>query len=448
MAKIMETHYQIASEDRQTRSALLLNDGDGFTEPLAMAALKLAIWGAREIPRELSDRLEAEALARAPQHPVESWKSVLKGLRAAAPAKEKPRSPRPFWRRFTQKAALKSSGVSREFIDQLLADIKTHQGITRANREAYRGDGGDEDMRRIFWPSPAHARHPRSIFDEAPLARRIPLVTKSTAISSAGSCFAMEIAHWLQDNGFNYIITDPKPTGYRLPISSARWGTLFNAPSFRQLVEHAFGIRSLPKLLWRIERKNGPMIADPFREDIFFESLEEWEEDYEPHRAHARKALETAEVFIMTLGMAEVWFTRNSRFYCSRCHWGLASELVDHKVLTVDETVGELELMLGILRRYNPGVKIIISASPVPLHATFRGAECGVISANAYSKAVQRVSAEMFAARNKDVYYFPSYESVMHCTKNAWDEDQRHVSREAVAKVMQLFCDMFVAREP
>jgi hypothetical protein len=190
------------------------------------------------------------------------------------------------------------------------------------------------------------------------------------------------------------------------------------------------------------------VIADPFREDIVFSTVEEWEADYEPHRANARKALESAEIFIMTLGMAEVWRTRNSEFYCSRCHWGLASELVERKIMTVEETVAELEAMLGILRAHNPKVKIIISASPVPLHATFRGDEMSVITANAYSKAVQRLSAEMFARRNKDVFYFPSYESVMHCTQNAWDEDQRHVSRDAVAKVMRLFCDMFVAPQP
>ena len=116
-------------------------------------------------------------------------------------------------------------------------------------------------------------------------------------------------------------------------------------------------------------------------------------------------------------------------------------------MLTVEETVQELEAMLTILRAHNPKIKIIVSASPVPLHATFRGDECSVITANGLSKAVQRVSAEMFALRNKDVYYFPSFESVMHCTENAWDADQRHVSREAVGKVMKLFTDMFVAPE-
>jgi tetratricopeptide (TPR) repeat protein len=35
----------------------------------------------------------------------------------------------------------------------------------------------------------------------------------------------------------------------------------------------------------------------------------------------------------------------------------------------------------------------------------------------------------------------------MYCTKNAWDDDQRHVSRETVANVMRLFDKMFVKDE-
>ena len=436
----MEAARSSHDKDQWPGGTLVLNDGDGFGAPQAVESLKQSIWGHLQMPAWLSARLTEQALLRAPEHPVRTWKMVLKELRAAAKAKKKPSTLRRFWSRCC--GAGGASGqqeITRIQAEELLDAIKIHQAKTRINRAAYRGAGTEDDMRRIYWPNPLHSKRPRSLFDETPQAVRLPLITRSTAIVSAGSCFAMEIAHWLQDNGFNYVVTDPRTSGHRLPISSARWGTIFNAPSFRQLAEHAFGLRSVPKLLWKLENDHGKKIADPFREDVLFDSVEEWEADYEPHRANARKALEKAEIFIMTLGMAEVWFTRHSKFYMSRCNWGLTAELVDRKVLTVEETVQELEAMLGILRQYNPGLKIIVSASPVPLHATFRSEEYSVITANCYSKAVQRLAAEMFASRNEGVFYFPSYESVMYCT--------RDVSREAVGKVMNLFCDMFVARD-
>ena len=67
-----------------------------------------------------------------------------------------------------------------------------------------------------------------------------------------------------------------------------------------------------------------------------------------------------------------------------------------------------------------------------------------VVNANAHSKAVLRVAAENFCAANDGVYYFPSYEMVMHCLEDPWEADQRHVKRSAVTEVMKLFEAMFV----
>src|SRR5262249_41544891 len=103
--------------------------------------------------------------------------------------------------------------------------------------------------------------------------------------------------------------------------------------------------------------------------------------------------------------------------------------------------------MLDLLRTWNPEIRIIVSVSPVPLHATFRAADTHVVVANGHSKAVLRVAAEEFVKRNRDVYYMPAYEVVMHCTRHPWDEDQRHVSREAVANVMKVFRSLFVRQE-
>jgi hypothetical protein len=41
-------------------------------------------------------------------------------------------------------------------------------------------------------------------------------------------------------------------------------------------------------------------------------------------------------------------------------------------------------------------------------------------------------------------YYFPAYEAVMYGTRDAWEDDRRHVSPAAVARVMQLFQKVFL----
>jgi hypothetical protein len=125
----------------------------------------------------------------------------------------------------------------------------------------------------------------------------------------------------------------------------------------------------------------------------------------------------------------------------------LSSSLVERRVLTVDDNVRELERMLTLWRHHNPQLKLIVSVSPVPMLATFRGADMHVAAATGHSKSTLRLAAEAFAQRQRDVYYFPSFEKVMYCTRDPWDQDQRHVARHTVDGVMRLFDTMFVRRQ-
>ena len=203
-------------------------------------------------------------------------------------------------------------------------------------------------------------------------------------------------------------------------------------------------LRRLPKLLWS-QKVNGQVeFRDPFREDVIFKSLAEYESSYDAHLAAARRALLEAQVFVLTLGMNEVWRIKGENVVFSRSPWRIAAGVVERKVLTVEENVHELQQMLDLWRQHNSEVQLIVSVSPIPLHATFRGSEQHVVAANAHSKATLRLAAEEFCRRNRGVHYFPSYESVMYCTADAWQGDQRHVSPTAVDKVMQLFGRMFV----
>lgn len=323
--------------------------------------------------------------------------------------------------------------------------LKQHEAMTSANRNAYTPQVY-KNSKAVFWPDPTF-KDQRSLFTEIPYARTFNMIGRDAAIGSAGSCFAIEIAMRLQRDGYNYVVAekDPHPKEPQFSKSCARWGTIFNTPSFRQLIERAFGERHLPKLLWSMKGAEGQtQLMDPFREDVIFNSVEEFEKDLETHVAACRKVLSTCDYFVMTLGVNEVWRLKSDGSVFSRAPWRISTHLVEHKVMTVEENLFELESMLKTWRKYNPKVKLIVTVSPVPLHATFRAHEHHVIAANAHSKATLRVVAEEFCKRNEGVFYFPSYESVMYCTENAWEADQRHVSRNAVDKVMKLFETMFL----
>ncbi len=323
----------------------------------------------------------------------------------------------------------------------------THEEKTKQSRLAYSKEG-KANPDAVFWPDPTRQSGARSLFTELPYARSYGLIDQQTPIGSAGSCFAVEIAHRLQSDGFGYVVTEPHQVGESgFSNSCARWGIIFNTPSFRQLVEKAFGHRSLPRIVWSMPKDGQNAFLDPFREDIVFHTIEEYEANYDAHLDAARQALLTAKVFVLTLGMNEIWRLKSDGSVFSRAPWRIAANLVETKVLTVEENLQELQTMLNVWRRYNPDIQFILSVSPVPLHATFRGEEFHVLAANCHSKSLLRVVAEEFAARNHGVYYFPSYEVVMYGVQNAWEPDQRHVSRHAVDHVMELFNLMFVKPE-
>lgn len=332
--------------------------------------------------------------------------------------------------------------------------VLVHQTDTLRNERAYMMQIRDQPESG-FWPTPSDPRNGRSLFTELPFRKSHKFITKETAIVSAGSCFAVEIAHELQRGGFNYLVTEWNGGG-RLgkvdggPVwsdANAAWGIIFNNPSFRQLVERAFGLREVPRILWSSHAGDGDQgyYMDPFREEIKFSTPEEYLANCSAHIAAAREALTKAEVFIITLGLNEVWYFKMDGSVFSRSPWRIAPSFVEHRTLTVEENIAELQMMLDILRQFNPGIKVIVSLSPVPLHATFLHEKYHVVEANMHSKAVLRVAAKEFVERNEGVYYLPSFELVTCGLKDPWEEDQRHVNPSAVARVMEMFREMFVA---
>jgi len=320
---------------------------------------------------------------------------------------------------------------------ELLHAIAVHKMVTFKSRTAY-APQTKQNPNAVFWPDPTHPKYPRSPYDELPFTATTPWIDQSTPIVSLGSCFAMEIAKRLKSGRFNYLVTEPNE------ICSARWGIVFNTPTFRQIVEKSFGLIQLPRILWENVVNGQVQYWDPFREDVFFESIAAYEADYGQHIAASRRAFVEADVLILTMGMNEIWRLKSDGSVLSRCPWGIASFLVEPQVMSVEENVAELQRALDIIRAHNPKIKIILSVSPVPLHGTFRGDQYHVVAANSHSKSVLRVAAQKFAEQNSSVYYFPSYEVVSYCTEFPWDTDLRHVSSSAVDNVMRLFDHMFV----
>ena len=304
----------------------------------------------------------------------------------------------------------------------------------------------------IMWPIPNHPKHPNSKFDMLPYAVENKIMDKTTPIGSAGSCFAMEIAKVLQSEDFNYVVTElgenPQDEaiidGYELgsgdALYSANFGILFNTPSLKQLAQKAFGEKEFTKYL--VQAEHG-LFMDPYRENVYFKSRENFLRDYPKHIEAIKQTLLQSEVFIFTAGLNECWELFDGTVV-SRNPRNSLYHLIEHKVLTVQENVDNILSFFHTVKRYNPKFKLVLTLSPVPLLATGRGDTHHIIEANTHSKAVLRVALEEVVKSHEDIYYLPSYELVTECMPNAWKEDHRHVTPETVSKVIGMFKNMYV----
>ena len=329
-----------------------------------------------------------------------------------------------------QLLAVKSSAAER-------ARLQQHRRETQTARDSYKPEA-KFNWKTVYWPNPPHPQG-RPLFGELPFAIRTPWITKSTAIGSAGSCFATEIKQHLRTSGYNYVETEPNPN------ASANWGAQYNAIAFSQMVEWSFGRRERPALVWETNAAGKPQFADAFREGIYYNDINYIEPAIAEHRVQARRAFETSEIFVLTLGLIEIWRLASDDTVLARYPRQMELSLVRREVLSVQQNVEALERALAVLIEHNPAIKMIVTVSPVPLYATFQGDEKHVVVATQNAKSILNVAVHEFAHKHPDrVVYFPAFETVTWCTENPWDDDRRHVSREAVANVMRLFEEMLV----
>lgn len=303
----------------------------------------------------------------------------------------------------------------------------------------------------VFWPIPNHPDHPKNKHDMLPYVKKHGIFNKKTPIVSAGSCFAFEIARVLQDQGFNYVVSeradnpadgvivDGYNPGDKHAKFSANYGILFNTPSLYQLAEKAFGLREFEPYLIKLD--NG-LYTDPYRENVFFRNKESFVKDYKKHYEAVYNSLMNAEAFIFTAGLNECWQLTDGTVISRNPKAGF-HHMMQHRVLSVQENVDYITKFYTEVKRRNPNFKMILTLSPIPLLATARAQTHHILEANTHSKAVLRVAIDEVVSKHEDIYYLPSYEYVMECAVDPWEEDHRHVTPETVNNVVNMFKEMF-----
>ena len=263
-------------------------------------------------------------------------------------------------------------------------------------------------------------------------------------IATAGSCFAQHISRTLAARGYSYLVTEPEPDGggENYGVFPARFGNIYTTRQLLQTFDRAYGLFRPVDTVWT--REDGALV-DPFRPQIQsggFASQAELEADRKRHLAAVRAMCEDCDVFIFTLGLTEAWLsTRDGAAFpvAPGVSGGAPGPDYAFANLDVNEMTADLGDFLRKLRVVNPGVRVILTVSPVPLIATYEPRH--VLVSTSYSKAALRVTAEMVCREVADVCYFPSYEIITgaHARSGFFEADLRSVTAGGVAQVMETF---------
>lgn len=301
------------------------------------------------------------------------------------------------------------------------------------------------ERRSRHWPATAQSRLERAVV--LPEVRPGFRIGPGDRIFTIGSCFARNIERALLAQG----------QAVARPVLDIP-GLEFRPPHSLVLLNKFTTHSMLNELRWALE----PGAAFPAQS--LLEEGEGWIDpqvvgDVAPaprevvlaRRPHLRAAFAGAaecDVVVLTLGLVEAWWDAQTGLYLNRApgyrtvkrHKGrFELRLLDHAANR--EALEQVHALL--VRHGRPGLRMVVTVSPVPMSETFTGRD--VLVANAYSKATLRAVAEDFARAHPDVDYYPSWESVTLSDRRvAFQEDLHHVSDLIVDLNVRRFVDHYL----
>ncbi len=298
-----------------------------------------------------------------------------------------------------------------------------------------------------FWRSGVAEADPAAPVD---LYRPKFVLDADAAIATAGSCFAQHVGRALRGAGMQVQDAEPRPRGcppvvaraYGYGVYSARYGNIYTVRQLVQLIGDAMAERVDPIDIWAHEGRFYDAMR-PTIEPGGFATLDEAMALRLSHLRAVRGLFSETACLIFTLGLTECWSDRDTGRVFPTCP-GIVAGSFDparHVFLNLRhaEVLADLEAARRMLHALNPGMRMVLTVSPVPLTATAAGGH--VLAATMRSKAVLRAAADEFAATHEDVDYFPSYEIVTNPAARGrfFRPNLREVTPEGVEAVMSCF---------
>ncbi len=239
-------------------------------------------------------------------------------------------------------------------------------------------------------------------------------------ILTIGSCFAVEIRRFLREKGFEL-----------LPPENERAMIYYNAANIMYEFERPDDLNDV------FYKNSAGRFQNPFRRLAHYDSLEKAENETRRLNNLFKNCINEADVFIITLGMSEVFIAPNGYVMSNHPQYGLpkirANIPADFHFVTPAENYSYIKRIAEVVAPK----PVIFTVSPVPLQRTFR--KMPFEEANKQSKESLRTAVEMLLFdKLPNVYYYDSYEYALSLN-DIYKEDGRHVKDEIVEKIVNRF---------
>lgn len=232
-----------------------------------------------------------------------------------------------------------------------------------------------------------------------------------------GSCFTENIGNKLSIGGFNTLINP--------------FGILYNPFSINKCLDRVINLKFLDSAdlvnvgeFWYSYEHHGV-----FRDENVDNLLKTI--NLEITKAHL--FLKETNWLMLTWGTAWVFFLKENNRILGNCH-KLNPQLIDKRLLSVEEILKDTTLIVNKIRMINPNVKIILTVSPI------RHWKQGYRE-NLISKSTLHIATDKICNSINDCDYFPAYEIVMDELRDYrfYNADMLHPSEVAVDYIWEKF---------
>ncbi|WP_172292346.1 GSCFA domain-containing protein [Pseudoruegeria sp. HB172150] len=270
---------------------------------------------------------------------------------------------------------------------------------------------------------------------ELPDAR--PVITRQSRVFTIGSCFARRVATYLSARGVECEFSDAL-------------GLHYNPGTILREVLLSSGER-FDGHLWTVERRGQRRYVDPYRNKVWSPDVTAIRAMQAEIEARNRARFARANVFIVTLGLAEI---------CEELvgtDWSIINRVpvrdlvgphqFQGRVLPTLEVIALISGIIATIRASKPtGTPILFTVSPVPLKTSLRPYDARVSNALSKARLLSGLHECLEGLGDAHCHYFPSYEYFNGPNRpEMFHPDCRHVRDWAVDGVMRHFMAAYCA---